>query len=166
VQLARDEASSRIEQLLAEAHAAREEAERAIQAMRVSERGDQEARERVRHLLARGVTPGEVLERASTLSEPDVVAALRSELLWHGERAEGDEVGEVGELIAECDRAIAATSTGEQQAKNMAAVAYAQHGDEFDALAELAVKTASGTVDPQARMRLGYASSAVEAGSA
>ena len=159
VQRARDDASGQIERLLAEARAAREDAERAIQAMRVSERGTREDRERVRHLLARGVAPAEVLERASTLGEPYVVAALRSELLWHGERAE------VAELIAECDRAIAATSGGEQRAKNMAAVAYAARRRTFDALAELAIKTVSGTVDPQARMAVGYAD-AVDPGSA
>jgi hypothetical protein len=165
VQRARDDASGQIERLLAEARAAREDAERAIQAMRVSERGTREDRERVRHLLARGVAPAEVLERASTLGEPYVVAALRSELLWHGERAEGDERAEVAELIAECDRAIAATSGGEQRAKNMAAVAYAARRRTFDALAELAIKTVSGTVDPQARMAVGYAD-AVDPGSA
>jgi hypothetical protein len=91
---------------------------------------------------------------------------LGYELLWHGGGAEGDDVAEVAELIAECDREIAATSTGEQRAKNMAAVAYADRSDTFDALAELAIKTASGTVDPQARMRVGYAENAVDAASA
>jgi hypothetical protein len=153
---ARAQAAREVETLVAQARQTREQGAERSQAMRVSRQVRQADRDRMRALLERGETPGAIFQRALELGAPEMVAALRSELIWRDDSSEEA----VAELVCECDRALAQISTGDEQAQNLAAVNLRESAAGFDELAELAVKAVSGRPVAHERIRLGLAENA------
>jgi nucleotide-binding universal stress UspA family protein len=84
-----DEERRRFDRFKRQADSAYNAAKELARRTQVNAKPAQEATERVRELLRRGLTHGQVLERARELGDMDMVVAARTEALWHGSKDAG-----------------------------------------------------------------------------
>jgi hypothetical protein len=138
----------------AELEAGMEAAEEAAQVEYTARRIDPGAQARARSLLDRGLTPSQVLDRARTLGDDEMVVALRTELLYFA--ADG-RFADAQETIAACNQALAAIAMGAEQENNQALVDLEDARPKAKAVGEFVGKAVHGIATPRDRISLGYA---------
>lgn len=131
-----------------------EAADEAAQVEYTARRIDPGAQTRVRSLLDRGLAPAKVLERARTLGDDEMVAALRTELLYFA--ADG-EFADAQETIDACNRALAEVAIGAEQENNRALVDLEDARPKAQKVGEVVGKAVHGFATPTDRIALGYA---------
>jgi hypothetical protein len=154
VKRARQEASSRFAQLNSQAEKAYRDGVALSREVRSARHVDESAARRVRELLG-SLTPGAVLDRAVEVGDPDMLAALRQELLWWAPSTDG--FAEAPDLIARADQALADLGVGHEEVHNRAVVELARTAAPLPEITEFASKAAEGTASPEDRLRMAYA---------
>lgn len=121
---------------------------------------EETAQARVRELLARGLAHDQIIERAVELGDDEIVAALRSEALYHGDK---HGFADASSTVEACDRALAQIGRGGEQDNNEAILNVADSRQALDEINEFAAKSALGQVTPHDRLKLGFAVAPLDA---
>jgi hypothetical protein len=144
------EASRRIEQTLASAQESLRFASELTHDKRVNARVDAGAQARVRELLARELAPSAILARAHELGDADTVTALRSEMLWWGDKR---GFADASETIEATERALAEIAEGSSRHDARRALELRSLEEAVENVAVFAL----GNGSPRARIAAGYA---------
>jgi hypothetical protein len=122
--------------------------------VRVTRPVDTVEQARVRRLLDEGVAPQKVLERGRELGHPELVAALRSEMLTFGDR---HGFADTLAFVRDCDRVLADIGIGEEAAVNRGLVAFAEAAVPAKPVTDYAVKVSMGQETPYDILSMAYA---------
>jgi hypothetical protein len=153
----REEAYARHRKIWAEIERLQAKAEEWVKLVRVSRPVDDEARERVRDMLAERVPAARILERAVELGDAETIAALRAAMLWYGNK---DGFADTKDTIAACDRALAEIARGEEGEVNRGLVRISEANQPVTETGEWAAKVQLEQDTPRDLLQLAYATGA------
>jgi hypothetical protein len=154
IQEARFKSQKEMSKLDAEiAHAARE-GEEATHEEHRDRKLDPAAHARVRDLLAQGVAPVTIRERAAKQRDPEMLAALRTALLYFN--LDGD-FADTQKLVNAIDRDLADVGEGVEADNNRAIVELDDALQRSPAVREFAWKKTMGEAKPLDRLRMAFA---------
>lgn len=125
-----------------------------VRGMRAARRVDAGAQGRVRTLLERGLPAATIIERALQQGEPEVVAALRAEMPWWGDR---NGFHDTDDVISACDRALAKIGHADEVQHNEAVVEFAKAAKGLPEILEFGAKAVGDQATPTDRLRMAYA---------
>lgn len=120
---------------------------------------DEPISNKVRDMLARGVAPNTILERAVELHDDETVAALRAEMSYY--RGE-DGFADTTDTVAACDRALAEIGQEGDRDSSHAIINVTEAKRAVPEIEEFAAKAVLGQITPHDRIKLGYATSRLE----
>lgn len=120
---------------------------------------DDAAREQVRRLLDDKVTASAIIERALEIGDAEIVAALRSVMLWFGTK---DGFADTADTIAACNRALAEIGQGEEREINRGLVRLSEVSAPVAEIAEYSGKVQLGEDTPHDLLKVAYATGGSE----
>ena len=156
----REEERSKQQKLHQRLLAATSHAEELAKKIRVRRPIEETAQARVQELIARGLAHNAIIERAVELGDDEIIAALRSEALYHGDK---HGFADATSTVEACDRALAEVGRGGDQENNQAILDVADAREAVDEINEFAAKSVLGQATPQDRLRLGFAVGPIDA---
>lgn len=150
----RQEERSRQQRLHRELVKVGNEADEYVRRVRTHRPVDEAAQARVHKLLGQEMAPSQILDRALELRDDEMVAALRAEMLWFGDK---HGFADSRDTVAACDRALATIGRGGEQETSRGVVQVAKAATAVDEINEFAAKSVTGEATPHDRLRLAYA---------
>jgi hypothetical protein len=115
---------------------------------------DAAARVRTEKLIAKGFAFNQIIDRAVENADPEIVAALRLEALYHGDK---HGFVDVPATIEACDRALAQIAHGEEREVNRGLVRLREVAEPVDATGEYSAKVALGQDTPLDLLTVAFA---------
>lgn len=145
------------QKLTSEIATLQERARRWAKHVRVSRPVDDAARERVTTLLGRGTAHDRIIERALQLGDTETIAALRWEVLYHGDR---HGFANADATIEACDRALAEIAPEDEGGINRGLVRLREVDEPVEAVAAYAGKVALDQDTPHDLLTFAFATGA------
>lgn len=154
---AREAAREKYVKLNAQVEKARRTGDELTRQLRLTRSVDPTVQQRVRGLLERRVLPSQIIDRARELRDGETLAALRAEVLYHGDR---NGFVDTGETIHEVEQALADVGGGLDRERSRALLELEETAEPLTAVSEFAGKVAAGTVKAHDRLTVAYATGA------
>ena len=161
IQKAREELRAEYRRVREQTTAAARAAKEAARTERTHRKSDPGTQTRVRTLLERGLKPIQVLERAYELRDDEMVAALRTEMLWFGD---GKGFADAQDVVTACDLALAEVGYGVEAENNAALIELDETLPKAEAVSRFAAKKVEGVATPHDRLVMAYATGAPREG--
>lgn len=153
----REEGFARHRQLVAEIERLQTKADEWVKKVRVNRPVEDAARVQVRRLLDEGVPASRIIERALEIGDAEMVAALRTQMLWFGTK---DGFADTRDTLAACDRALAQIAPGEEAEHNRGLLRIDEANQPVAEVAEYSAKVQLEQDTPRDLLKLAFATGA------